>query len=45
METYLNLDGIECVKWTDEQGVHSMFKDAYDAMQAEQFTPIVEVTK
>jgi hypothetical protein len=40
METYLNLDGIECVSWTDEQGTHSMTKEAYDKQQAEQSTPI-----
>jgi hypothetical protein len=34
METYLNTDGIECVIWTDEQGTHSMIKEAYDAQQA-----------
>jgi hypothetical protein len=41
METYLNLDGIECVVWTDENGsMHSMTKEAYDKQQAEQSTPI-----
>lgn len=41
MEIYLNLDGIECVSWTDEQGTHSMFKWAYDEMQLEHSTEIV----
>jgi hypothetical protein len=36
METYLNLDGVECVTWTDEQGTHSMLKTAYDALLEEQ---------
>ena len=41
METYLNTNGDECVIWTDEQGMHSMMKYAYDEMlaQAEQSTP------
>jgi hypothetical protein len=34
MEKYLNTMGIECVQWTDEQGMHSMTKEAYDAMIA-----------
>jgi hypothetical protein len=42
METYFNLDGIECVKWTDEQGTHSMYKSVFDRQQAEQSTPIVK---
>ncbi len=41
METYLNLNGDECITWTDEQGTHSMTKEAYDKQQAEQSTPIV----
>jgi hypothetical protein len=41
METYLNTNGVECVIWTDEQGTHSMTKEAYDRQQAEQSTPIV----
>ena len=41
IETYTTLDGIECVKWTDEQGTHSMTKEAYDKQQAEQSTPSV----
>ena len=32
METYVNANGVECVKWQDEQGSHSMLKSAYDAM-------------
>jgi hypothetical protein len=42
METYLNTEGVECVRWTDEQGNNcSMVKSAYDEMleQAEQSTP------
>jgi hypothetical protein len=41
IETFTNIDGIECVQWTDEQGNHSMLKDAYDKQQAEQSTPIL----
>jgi hypothetical protein len=41
MQTYVNLNGIECVILTDEQGTHSMTKEAYDKQQAEQSTPIV----
>jgi len=41
METYLNLDNVECVVWSDEQGTYSMLKSAYDKMQAEQSTPMV----
>jgi hypothetical protein len=34
METYQNLNGEDCVKWTDENGVsHSMLKSTYDAQQ------------
>ena len=33
METYLNTNGVECVIWTDESGMHSMTKEAYDAQQ------------
>lgn len=36
VETYLTIDGIECVTWTDEQGTHSMLKTAYDALLEEQ---------
>jgi hypothetical protein len=37
METYQNLNGEDCVKWTDENGVsHSMLKSAYDEQQAQQ---------
>ena len=42
MEIYQNLEGQECVTWTDEQGTHSMLKSAYDEMQAAQSTPSVE---
>ncbi len=41
IETYTTLDGVECVTWTDEQGTHSMTKEAYDKQQAEQSTPSV----
>lgn len=41
METYLNLDGVECVTWTDEQGTYSMTKEAYDLSQVEHLTEIV----
>jgi hypothetical protein len=41
IETYTTIDGLECVTWTDEQGQHSITKDAYEAMQAEQSTPMV----
>jgi hypothetical protein len=40
MEQYLNSFGEECVMWTDEQGTHSMIKEAYDKQQAEQSTPL-----
>jgi hypothetical protein len=40
METYLNLDGIECVTITNSDGTTwSGLKSAYDEMQAEQSTP------
>jgi hypothetical protein len=31
---YQNLNGEDCVAWTDDQGSHSMLKSAYDAQQA-----------
>ena len=31
MKTYVNIDGIECVTWTNEQGTHSMTKAHYEA--------------
>jgi hypothetical protein len=34
MKTYLNTEGIECVSWTDEHGTHSMIKEAYDELKA-----------
>lgn len=40
METYLNTNGVECVIWTDEQGMHSMTKEAYDLSQVEHLTEI-----
>jgi hypothetical protein len=39
IETYTTIDGLECVIWTDEQGTHSMTKEAYEKLQAEQSTP------
>ena len=43
METYFNLDNVECVVWTEENGtMHSMTKEAYDK-QAEQSTPSLAV--
>jgi hypothetical protein len=42
METYLNTDGVECVIITNEDGTTwSGLKSAYEAMQAEQSTPMV----
>jgi len=41
IETYTTLDGVECVTWTDEQGTHSMTKEAYEKQQAEQSTPMI----
>jgi hypothetical protein len=42
METYLNLDGFECVIITNEDGTTwSGLKSAYDEMQAEQSTPMI----
>ena len=42
METYTNIDGLECVIVTNEDGtIWSGLKSAYDAMQAEQSTPSV----
>ena len=38
IETYLTVDGVECVTWTDEQGTHSMTKEAYDLSQVEHLT-------
>ena len=40
METYLNLDGVECVVITNDDGSSwSGLKSAYDEQQAEHFTP------
>ena len=39
MEIYQNLNGEDCVTWTDEQGTHSMLKSAYDAKQTEPAVP------
>jgi broad specificity polyphosphatase/5'/3'-nucleotidase SurE len=42
METYTNQNGEECVIVTNDDGaIWSGLKSAYDAMQAEQSTPIV----
>jgi len=41
IKNYKTIDGVDCVTWTDEQGQHSMTKDAYDKQQAEQSTPKV----
>ena len=40
METYLNLNGVECVRLENADGTSwSGLKSAYDEMQAEQSTP------
>jgi hypothetical protein len=31
---YQNLNGEDCVAWTDDQGDHSMLKSVYDEQQA-----------
>ena len=41
IETYTTIDGIDCVTWTDEQGTHSMTKEAYDLSQVEHLTEII----
>ena len=42
METYLNLDGVECVIVTNEDGtIWSGTKEAYEASQVEHLTEIV----
>ena len=42
MEIYLNTEGVECVIITNEDGtIWSGYKSAYDAMQAEQSTPMI----
>ena len=30
IEKYTTIDGAECVTWSDNQGTHSMTKEAYD---------------
>jgi hypothetical protein len=40
IETYTTIDGLECVTWTDEQGQHSMTKDAYEELQKQADQPI-----
>ena len=43
MQTYKNLNGVECVIIENEDGsTWSGLKSAYDAMQAAQSTPSVE---
>ena len=43
MQTYINLDGEECIIITNADGsVWSGLKSAYDALQAEQSTPSVD---
>jgi hypothetical protein len=42
MKNYLNSEGVECVIITNEDGsIWSGLKSTYDAMQAEQSTPMV----
>ena len=36
---YQNLNGEDCVTWTDEQGTHSMLKSAYEATLAANSAP------
>jgi hypothetical protein len=37
IEIYQNSTGVDCVMWTDENGVtHSMLKSTYDEMIAKQ---------
>lgn len=38
IETYLTVDGVECVTWSDEDGTHSMTKAAHDEMEAAKLT-------
>lgn len=47
LENYTNLNGIEMVLVIDEENnkAESMTKEEYDRRQAEQSTPIVEVTQ
>jgi hypothetical protein len=43
METYLNLDGVECVIITNEDGsTWSGLKSAYDELQAQQVEHLTE---
>ena len=43
METYLNLDGVECVVVQNEDGsTWSGLKSAWDEMQVEHLTEVVE---
>lgn len=35
VEEYTTIDGLVCVRWSDEQGEHSMTKEAYLASQEE----------
>ena len=42
METYLNIDGVECVIVTNEDGtIWSGLKSAWDEMQVEHLTEII----
>ena len=36
---YQNLDGEDCVAWTDESGSHSMLKSVYDTLASELSNP------
>ena len=46
METYLNLNGVECVLIVNEDGsIWSGLKSAYDELQAQQAAPNTLVTE
>jgi hypothetical protein len=34
IEIYQNLEGVDCVMWIDDYGMHSMLKSAYDELKA-----------
>ena len=36
---YQNLNGEDCVAWTDDQGSHSMLKSVYDTLPSELSIP------
>ena len=42
IETYKNTNDEEMVQWTDESGIHSMFKWAYDLQQSAQQNGMVK---